>query len=87
MNSINSLDELEHQPNPLSVKEAAAIYGESPNNFYRRIRRNEIPGVYRCEGKQKPRIKICPREFIAWLKSQMTHRNGNQNGGKEGKVA
>jgi hypothetical protein len=78
-----SLDELEHQPNPLTVKEAAEIYGESPNNFYRRIRRNEIPGVYRCKGKQKPRIKICPKEFIPWIKSQMVRPSD----GREGKVA
>lgn len=71
MTSIKSLDELEHQLNPLSVKEAARIYGESASNFYKRIRRGEVPGVFRDKGKPKARIKICPKEFVAWLRQQM----------------
>ena len=71
MNSIKSLDELEHQLNPLSVKEAAQIYGDSASNFYKKIRRGEVPGVFRDKGKPKARIKICPKEFVAWLRQQM----------------
>lgn len=74
--TMKSLDELEHQLNPLSVKEAAAIYGDSPSNFYRMIRRGEVPGVFRKEGSPKARIKICPREFVAWLRQQMAASRG-----------
>jgi Helix-turn-helix domain len=85
MNTLKSLDELEHQLHPLAVKEAARIFGESIDKFYRRIRRNEIPGVFR--DKPRGRIKICPKEFVPWIRSQFCHVNGNNNGGKEGKVA
>src|SRR5215471_7924988 len=71
MTLIKSLDELEHQLNPLSVKEAARIYGDSASNFYKKIRRGEVPGVFRDKGKPKARIKICPKEFVAWLRQQM----------------
>lgn len=82
MNTLKSLEELEHQLRPLSVKEAARIYGESVDTFYRKIRRHEIPGVFRDDGKPRGRIKICPKEFVAWLRSKMTHSNGSQNGGR-----
>jgi hypothetical protein len=76
--TMKSLDELEHQLNPLSVKEAAMIYGDSPSNFYRRVRRGEIPGVFRKT--PKGRIKICPREFVPWLRSQFAPFRGANNG-------
>jgi hypothetical protein len=68
--TMKSLDQLEHQLNPLSVKEAAMIYGDSPSNFYRMVRRGEVPGVFRKKGTPKARIKICPREFVPWLRAQ-----------------
>jgi excisionase family DNA binding protein len=86
MNTIKSLDELEHQLNPLSVKEAARLYGESAATFYRKVRRGEIPGVFRDDGKSRGRIKICPKEFVAWLKSKMTRSGASQNGGNDNKV-
>jgi len=67
--AMKSLDELEHQLNPLSVKEAAMIYGDSASNFYRMIRRGEVPGVFRKT--PRARIKICPREFVPWLRKQI----------------
>ena|SRR5579863_145538 len=76
--TMKSLDELEHQLNPLSVKEAAMIYGDSPDNFYRMVRRGEVPGVFRK--KPKGRIKICPREFIPWIRSQFAAFRGVNNG-------
>ncbi|HEY6251876.1 MAG TPA: helix-turn-helix domain-containing protein, partial [Candidatus Angelobacter sp.] len=90
-NSMKSLDELEHQLNPLSVKEAARIYGECTATFYQRIRRGEVPGVFRDKGKPRGRIKICPKEFVPWIRSQLSQGNGNnnghKNGGKENEVA
>lgn len=80
MNSIKSLEELEHQLNPLSVKEAAKIYGESAGNFYKRIRRGEVAGVFRDKGKRKARIKICPKEFVAWLRQQMSSCRAQPDG-------
>ena len=77
---IKSLDELEHQLNPLSVKEAARIYGDSASNFYKKIRRGEVPGVFRDKGKPKARIKICPREFVAWLRRQMAACQAQSDG-------
>jgi hypothetical protein len=82
--SMKSLDELEHQLNPLSVKEAARIYGECPHTFYQRIRRGEVPGVFRDPKKRRPRIRICPKEFVPWLKSQISHGNGNGNNNNNG---
>src|SRR5215472_466569 len=78
MTSIRSLDELEHQLNPLSVKEAARIYGDSASNFYRMVRRGEVPGVFRKT--PKGRIKICPREFVPWLRAQFAVFRGANNG-------
>src|SRR5215467_2504914 len=80
MTSIRSLDELEHQLNPLSVKEAARIYGDSASNFYKKIRRGEVPGVFREKGKPKARIKICPKEFVAWLRRQMAACQAQSDG-------
>lgn len=87
MNTLKSLDELERQLNPLSVKEAARIYGECPHTFYLRIRRHEVPGVFRDGNKRRGRIKICPKEFVAWLRSKIGHAGDSGKGGKEGKVA
>lgn len=87
MNTIHSLDDLEKQLNPLTVKDAARIYGETPSSLYKKIRRNEIPGVFRDEGKKKARIKIYPREFAAFLKEQIAHGRLRWKGRKEGKVA
>lgn len=80
MRSIKSLDELEHQLNPLSVKEAAQIYGDSASNFYKKIRRGEVPGVFRDKGKPKARIKICPKEFVAWLRQQIASCQAHSDG-------
>jgi len=68
---MKCIDELEHRQEPLSVKEAARIYGDSAGTFYKKIRRGEVPGVFREAGKPKGRIKICPAEFAAWLKKKM----------------
>lgn len=76
--TMKSLDELEHQLNPLSVKEAARIYGDSASNFYRMVRRGEVPGVFRKT--PKGRIKICPREFIPWIRAQFAAFRGANNG-------
>ena len=61
------MDDFEHQITPLLVKEAAQIYGDSPETFYRRIHNGEIPGVFREHGKLKGRIKIGPAVFAKWL--------------------
>jgi Helix-turn-helix domain len=74
----STLDELEHSLNPLSVKEAARIYGDSASNFYRMVRRGEVPGVFRKT--PKGRIKICPREFVPWLRAQFAAFRGANNG-------
>lgn len=63
------IEEIEHRNVPMSVKEAAKIYGDSVSNFYQKIRRGEIPGVFR--EKPRGRIKICPAEFAAWLRSRI----------------
>jgi hypothetical protein len=76
--TMKSLDELEHQLKPLSVKEAAMIYGDSPDNFYRMVRRGEVPGVFRKT--PRGRIKICPREFVPWLRAQFAAFRGANNG-------
>ncbi len=68
---MKCIDELEHRQEPLSVKEAAKIYGDSAGTFYKKIRRGEIPGIFREAGKPKGRIKICPAEFAAWLKQKI----------------
>lgn len=68
---MKSIDELEHRETPLSVKEAARIYGDSPGTFYRKIRRGEIPGAFREHGKPKGRIKICGKVFAAFLRQQI----------------
>src|SRR5947208_13110971 len=65
------MDELEHRLDPLSVKEAAKIYGDSTGTFYKKIRRGEVSGVFREEGKPRGRIKICPKEFVAWLRQKI----------------
>jgi Helix-turn-helix domain len=70
-NSMKSIDELEHLEIPLSVKEAARIYGDSPGTFYRKVRRGEIPGAFREHGKPRGRIKICPKVFVVWLRQQI----------------
>lgn len=71
---MKSLEELEHQSSPLSVKEAAMIYGDSTSNFYRLIRRGAVPGVFRKT--PKARIKICPKEFVPWIRAQIeAYRN------------
>ncbi|HEY6251316.1 MAG TPA: helix-turn-helix domain-containing protein [Candidatus Angelobacter sp.] len=75
---MKSLDELEHSLNPLSVKEAARIYGDSASNFYRMVRRGEVPGVFRKT--PKGRIKICPREFVPWIRAQFAAFRGASNG-------
>ena len=71
MSYITSLEELEHHPHPLTVKEAAIICGESPSNFYKMVRRGEVPGVFRCKKTPKARIKICPRELAAWIREEI----------------
>jgi hypothetical protein len=76
--TMKSLDELEHSLNPLSVKEAARIYGDSASNFYRMVRRGEVPGVFRKT--PKGRIKICPREFVPWIRAQFAAFRGANNG-------
>jgi Helix-turn-helix domain len=68
---MKSIDELERLEVPISVKEAARIYGDSPGTFYRRVRRGEIPGAFREHGKPKARIKICPKVFAAFLRQQI----------------
>ena len=65
------IEAIEHRNDPLSVKEAAKIYGDSTGTFYKKIRRGEIPGVFREPGKPKGRIKICPAEFAAWLRARV----------------
>ena len=65
------IEELEHRKDPLSVKEAARIYGDSAGTFYKKIRRGEVPGVFREPGKSRGRIKICPAEFAAWLRKRV----------------
>src|SRR5579864_7459262 len=45
------------------------IYGDSASNFYRMIRRGEVPCVFRKT--PRARIKICPREFVPWLRKQI----------------
>jgi helix-turn-helix protein len=65
------IEAIEHRNDPLSVKEAARIYGDSTGTFYKKIRRGEIPGVFREPGKPKGRIKICPAEFAAWLRARV----------------
>jgi hypothetical protein len=65
------IEELEHRKDPLSVKEAARIYGDSAGTFYKKIRRGEVSGVFREPGKPRGRIKICPAEFAAWLKGRV----------------
>jgi hypothetical protein len=62
------IEELEHRKSPLSVKEAAKIYGDSTGTFYKKIRRGEVLGTFREPGKPRGRIKICPAEFAAWLR-------------------
>ena len=54
------------------------IYGDSPSNFYRMVRRGEVPGVFRKT--PKARIKICPREFVPWIRSQFAAFHGTNNG-------
>ena len=77
---MKCIDELEHRQEPLSVKEAARIYGDSAGTFYKKIRRGEVPGVFREAGKPKGRIKICPAEFAAWLKKKMAEGCQAANG-------
>ena len=65
------IEELEQRKDPLSVKEAARIYGDSAGTFYKKIRRGEVPGVFREPGKPRGRIKICPAAFAAWLRERV----------------
>ena len=53
------------------MKEAAKIYGCCVHTFYKKLRRGEIPGVFREPGKRRGRIKICPQKYIPWLMEQM----------------
>lgn len=68
---MKAIDELKHRLEPLSVKEAARLYGDSVGNFYRKIRRGEIPGAFRERGKPRGRIKICVPTFVAWIEEQI----------------
>ena len=68
---MKSIDELKHRLDPLSVKEAAKLYGDSASNFYKKVRRGEVPGVFREKGKPRGRIKICPAIFYAWVQGQI----------------
>jgi excisionase family DNA binding protein len=68
---VKCIEALEHRKDPLSVKEAASIYGDSVGTFYKKIRSGEIPGVFRESGKPRGKIKICPAEFAEWLKKRM----------------
>lgn len=68
---MKAIDQLKNRLEPLSVKEAARIYGDSVGEFYRKIRRGEIPGAFRERGKPKGRIKICTPTFIAWVEEQI----------------
>lgn len=65
------LEELAQSHEPLSVKEAAKIYGCCVHTFYKKLRRGEIPGARREPGKHRSRIKICPQAYIPWLMEQM----------------
>ena len=78
---MKCFEELEQRKDPLSVKEAAKIYGDSIGTFYKKIRRGEIPGVFREAGKPKGRIKICPSEYVAFLKQQISAGCRAANGG------
>ena len=79
--SMKCFEELEQRKVPLSVKEAAKIYGDSIGTFYKKIRRGEIPGVFREAGKPKGRIKICPAEYVVFLKQQISAGCRSANGG------
>jgi len=70
------IEAIEQRKEPMSVKEAAKTYGDSTSSFYRKIRRGEIPGVFREPGKPRGRIKICPAEFAAWLRSRLAAGSG-----------
>lgn len=75
------IEGIEHRKEPMSVKEAAKTYGDSTSSFYRKIRRGEIPGVFREPGKPRGRIKICPAEFAAWLRSRLAAGSATSNKG------
>ncbi len=76
------IEEIENRKVPISVKEAAKLYGDSTSGFYQKIRRGEVPGVFRDPGRPRGRIKICPAEFAAWLRARVAAGNQCSKGKK-----